>query len=212
MPPRFLADRTCMRRGPLACVLALLLGSAAGSGGILEAPPVAAWADLVGSPGRSLGETRRVFVQFQELEESWNPYLTRFSPQDYFAVRGWTDEERPWLREDYEDPRVRVFVPRGGESETLLRAARPHERYELVLAIREHCAGELWCQVLSARRLKKEIPEGSVLGVARALDLMDREAWDLAASELQRALAAPLPEAAREEVVEMRDHVRRMSR
>ncbi len=212
MPGRLPADRSRVLCRSIACVLALLIGSAAGNGGVLEAPALVAWADLERAPGKTLGESCRVFVQFQSLEESWNPYLTRFGPQDFVALRGWADEQRPWLQADYENPGVRVFIPRGSAAETLLRLARPHERYEFVLAVREHCAGELWCEVLSARRLSKEIPEGSVLIVARALLLIEREVWELAVSELDRALAAPLPEVARAEVLELRDHAQLMSR
>ncbi len=198
-----------MRPRCLALVLALLLGSA-GSGDDLA--PLVPWSALATSPGRHLGEARQVFVQFHSFEESWNPFLTRFGPASFVTLRGWSDEQRPWKREDYDAPAVRVFVRRGGDLETLFRQAQAHQRYELVLAAREHCAGELWCEVLSARRLKKEIPEGTVMHAARAIELLERQAWDLAAGELERALAAPLPEAARDELLLLQERAQARGR
>ncbi|MEM7516314.1 MAG: hypothetical protein AAF368_05245, partial [Planctomycetota bacterium] len=65
-------------------------------------------------PSTHLGRTLRLPFSFAEREEEpWNPYLTRFSPREFRAIRGWSDQQFPWLEEDWDAPRVQLFVRRG---------------------------------------------------------------------------------------------------
>jgi hypothetical protein len=171
-------------------------------------PELLAWSDLQRDAARHMGRVRRVIVQFHELQEQWNPFLTRFGPSDYFALGAWSDEQRPWRRAEWEAPAVRAFMQRGTLLAAYLRAGRPHQRFMLTVVVREHCAGRLWAEVLDASRLAEEIPEGTILHAARGLGMIEKHAFELAASEFERALAAPLPDAARRELEELRDQSR----
>jgi len=145
-------------------------------------------------PGSFVGRELRLVLQFHSLEESWNPFLTRFSPADYVAVRGWTDAQLPWLQGDFERRPVRVFSRRSELAlDHFFRIARPHERIAVVGVVREVFAGQPWFEVTSAEILPRSIPEGSVLHVIRALDFEQKHAFRLALGELERASAAPLP-------------------
>jgi len=57
--------------------------------------------------------------------------------------------------------------------------------------------GRPWIEVVSARRTREYVPEGTVLHAAQAEEFLEREAWPLALDQLDRALAAPLPAHAR---------------
>jgi hypothetical protein len=103
-------------------------------------PELLAWSDLQRDAARHMGRVRRVIVQFHELQEQWNPFLTRFGPSDYFALGAWSDEQRPWRRAEWEAPAVRAFMQRGTLLAAYLRAGRPHQRFMLTVVVREHCA------------------------------------------------------------------------
>lgn len=166
-------------------------------------PPAATWDELVEIPDGRLGELVRLHVQAHSQPETWEPFLTRFSPGEYVALRAWTDQQLPWYREEYDHPRAVVFARRGTPAARRLLAAPRHQRLALGCIPRAYQAGMLWVEVVGACRSQRQIPEGSVLHVEKALRLIEREAPGLAREQLERALAAPLPEHARERVREI---------
>lgn len=156
-----------------------------------QAPPLVALEKVVADPTAYLGKTVRVHVQMHSEEQAWAPYLTRFSPAAYRAFRVWTDEQLLWNKQDYETPKARLFAPRG-----VLRRfskARLQERFLCTITVEEWFAGQVWIEVKSAIPTKAFVPEGAVLHAIKARDLVGRGAYDLAAGEYERALAAPLP-------------------
>ena len=55
------------------------------------------------------------------------------------------------------------------------------------------CASQPWIEVQRAIPTRAQVPEGALLHAIRAAELHERGAFDLAAAEFDRALAAPLP-------------------
>ena len=155
--------------------------------------PVVPHALVAERPLEYVGRELRVALQFHSLEEDWNPFVTRFSPRNYLAVRGWADEQLPWVESEFERLPVRVFVPRGTSLEGFFRIGQRHERILVTGIVREVFAGQPWMEVLAAEATQEAIPEGSVLHVVRALEFESQKAYGLALGELDRALAAPLP-------------------
>lgn len=156
-------------------------------------PELVAWGTLQDAPEVHLGATCRMYIQFHSLEEDWNPYQTRFGPEDYLAVRGWNDEQRLWIAEEFDRPAARVFVPRGGRLERLLGRVKVNDRIVLRCIVRTAHLGRPWVEVVGFQRSRRSVPEGTILHALKAMDLMRREAWALAIDQLDRALAAPLP-------------------
>jgi len=166
-------------------------------------PPVLALEDLRRDPLAWIDQPVRIVVQFHSLEQRFHPYLTRFSSVHFLAVRAWSDEQRPWIEAEYLEPALRVFAPRADSGLiALLEGARQHQRFELTVRVRDLLLGRVWAEVQSARRLAEEISEGTVVHRARAGRLMARGDFAHAAGEVERALAAPLPPAARRELQE----------
>jgi hypothetical protein len=161
----------------------------------LDAPvaPVVAWEDLASVPDGHLGEVVQLRIQAHSRPQTWEPFLTRFSPDDYVCLRAWSDAQLPWVEEHYHAPQVIVFARRGSPSAEVLAGARPHERLAIGCVPRAFQAGHLWIEVVGACRTRRQLPEGSVLHVEKALELLGREAPALARQQLERALAAPLP-------------------
>ena len=166
------------------------------------------WVEVEAHPAAHLGKPRPIVVQLQSFEKHWNPYLTRFGSNDWVALRAWSDEQRPWRRADWDAPAVRLFVRRGTMLEAYLRAGKTHQRFQLTVIVREHCAGQPWAEVVEAWRMAEEVSVGTIVHVARGITMLGRGAAEVALSEFERALAAPLPAAVRAELELLRDEAR----
>ncbi len=168
--------------------------------------PLLSYDDLGWDPESWIGQPLRLRVQYHSLIEDWNPYLTRFGTRHYVGFNAWTDEQRAWVQEDYEDPHLRLYARKDGAVAKQLQNARPHQRFELVCVVREIFGGQPWTEVVGIEQLAQEVPEGSVLHAIRGIEFMRKRTWSLAASQFERALAAPLPAAAKEEFERLTEH------
>ena len=192
--------------------LSLLLGPASGAEiGVVEAAgptlpvaPRSTLSALMDVPEQRLGEAVTVVAQFRREIEDWNPFLSRFTPADHRCVEVWGDEQRLWIAEEYDAPMARLHVRRGTAAEAVIASSRPHDRLELELVVRELIAGSPWIEVTHAARTEEQTPEGTVLHAIRALEMIDREGWRIAISELDRALAPDLPGHVRRELESIR--------
>lgn len=163
-------------------------------------PETIAWEDLVAVPDAQLGELVQMHVQAHSQPQTWEPFLTRFSPEEYVCLRAWSDQQMPWVEEHFDEPQVVVFARRGSRQAERLLAADPHERLALGCTVRAHQAGMVWIEVLGACTTREQITEGAVLHVEKAIELLERDAPQMAREQLARALTAPLPQHARKDI------------
>lgn len=162
--------------------------------------PLVTWSELDKNCTQRLGQPVRVQLQFHSAIASWNPFMTRFGPREFSAVRAWGDEQFPWVASDFESPAARLFVRRDSDAERVLAIAKPAERFELDVIVREVLFDRPWVEVLAARALTEIIGEGTVIHARRAIELTEAGAWKLADAEYERALAPSLPPHARAEL------------
>lgn len=155
-------------------------------------------------PSRFVGKAVKISVQVHSQPETWNPFLTRFTPDEYRCVRAWSDVQRPWLEDEFRSPRARVFARRGGAAEWALEGAERYARFELTCEVRAVFGDVPWLEVIAVKPLVRELDDGVVLHAQRAVQLMDKELWEAAEVELTRALQGALPEAARTELQRLR--------
>lgn len=165
-----------------------------------EAPslPLVSWEEYTARPDLALGELRRMVVQYAAPIDEWEPYLTRYSPEAYVSLRAWSDSQEPWMRADYDAPAARLFVRRGTRAATLVQSLERHDRIVVACVVHDQFLGRAWVEVVSARRMRQYVPEGSVLHAVKGLEFLERGVLDLARDQFARALAAPLPSHARE--------------
>ncbi|MEE2940116.1 MAG: hypothetical protein VX460_07020 [Planctomycetota bacterium] len=193
--------------------LSLLLGPTSGpeiglveaAGPTLPVAPRSSLGALMGAPEQRLGEAVTVVAQLHQEIEDWDPFLSRFTPVDHRCVEVWSDEQRLWIAEEYDAPMARLHVRRGTAAEAVLASSRPHDRLELEVVVRELLAGSSWIEVTHAARTEQQTPEGTVLHAIRALEMIEREGWRIAISELDRALAPDLPGHVRRELESIRE-------
>lgn len=158
-----------------------------------ELPEVEPWTQLVEAPEAHLARPVRLFLQFHSVERDQECYQTRFAPERWLALRAWTDEQQLWDPAEYDRPEALVFVRRGGRLARLVGRLAPHDRLAIAGVVRTAHLGRPWFEVRGFQRARRTVPEGTVLHASKALELMERKAWELAAEQLERALAAPLP-------------------
>lgn len=173
------------------------------------APEIRTWSELKADATRLLGRRVRFVVQMHSRVEHWNAYLSRFGPHDTAVFQFWADEQFPWRVDDFDAPLVRLFVRRDTDAEAELVRGTRYARFEIVGTVREVFLGEPWVEVENALLLPERVTEGTVIHGGRALALVESGQWILAASEVDVALQANLPRAAREELERLRDDCRR---
>ncbi|MBL8857614.1 MAG: hypothetical protein JNL28_03795 [Planctomycetes bacterium] len=166
----------------------------------VEAPALVTWRDLSDNPCRWLGRKVRVRMQFESELADWNPYMTRFGRGQFDALRGWSDGQFPWIEAEYNSPEVLFFVRKGSAEQHALDDAATYSRYEFTVVVREVFLDTPWAEIVAVHTMPEQIREATVIHAARAIDLMEKQAWRLARLELDVALEAPLPEAAGNEL------------
>jgi hypothetical protein len=191
-----------MSRALLSVLLASAIAALVPAGhAIQESPaPMVTWSEIEKGAGHRLGQHVCIQVQFHSSIETWNPFMTRFGPREFSAVRAWADEQFPWIVTEFESPAARLFMRRGSDAERVLAGARPSQRFELDVAVREVFFDRPWVEVMAARPLTEFIGEGTVIHARRGIELAETRAFDLAAAEYERALTATLPLRARGEL------------
>lgn len=180
----------------------LAAGSPVEASATLAVPllPTVAIDALLQKPELELGITHRAYAQFHGQRDDWEPFLTRFHADDYRCVTLWSDEQWLWIEEEYESPAIELFVRRGTDVDRALRDAKPHDRFRMAITVREMHAGRAWIEVTEAVPTRVQVPEGTVLHAIRAMEMIEREGWPLAVSELERALRPELPGPVRREL------------
>jgi len=172
------------------------------------APPVEAvessLVDLRHTPAAWLGKPVRFIVQFRGVEDTWNPFHTRFGTADWQGFTGWADERFTWDPEVYEAPSPRLFVRRGSAAPDTLAAATAHGRFEVEAVVREVFLDEPWIEVFALTPLGEHVPPGTILHVNRGRTFLSEGHLGMAREQFDRALAAPLPAHARVEIERLR--------
>lgn len=167
------------------------------------APPEPAldpYKDLVAHPERHLGETIRFAFTLESKLETWNPYLTRFGTSGFDCVLGWSDESFPWLRADYENPSIRLFLRDGTRAQHAAKTARPYKRFAVTGVVRELFAGQPWIEVIALDRLEASLNEGTVLHAERGVREMQAGQFTLAIEDFERARVGILPRVSADEL------------
>jgi hypothetical protein len=186
---------------PLCAPLASAPGGPGGQGLPPAEPEAVDLEALRACPSRFVG--RRVVLRVQRGEAGNEPQPaleTGFDPQVWQRFACWSSEQRPWRAQDFADPAPYLFARRGSAAELLLSSAGPHRAFELVGQVRAVRLGEPWIAVEAARPLPESIGAGAVLHASRGFELLAIGQRRLALAELERALAAPLPERPRAEL------------
>jgi hypothetical protein len=151
-------------------------------------------------PAKYLGQTVRIEIQSHSEWDSWNPMLTRFGPTQFRAFRAWSDEQFPWVEQDYRKPLVRVFARHGSAAEWALDGAAVYSRFELTCLVSSNFGGAPWVEVLAVKPRPRRLTEGSVIHGSRGVEYMTKSGWKAAIAEFERASSNGIPEKAREEL------------
>ncbi|QDU83492.1 hypothetical protein Pla163_05910 [Planctomycetes bacterium Pla163] len=145
-------------------------------------------------PSRALEIPFRATVVVQAVDRAWDPLLTRFDGATWLRLEAWSDDAALWERASFENPAPYLFARRGTGAAQALLAASPYDRIEVEGAVRQVFAGEPWIEIWAVHRKGVALTEATVFHAARAERLEREGNLELARSEIERALAAPMPE------------------
>jgi len=149
--------------------------------------------ELRANPGAFLGEDVSFALQFKDLSNDWDPYLSRFESSRWLGFEVWPDEAFTWERAEFEHPFTHLFVRKGGGFEPLTRRAHVYQRFQARARVREVFLGEPWLELLELTPLDGEVGEGTLVCMSRARTLAADEQFELALEQYEQAKAAPLP-------------------
>ncbi|MCP5022573.1 MAG: hypothetical protein GY930_12470 [bacterium] len=151
-------------------------------------------------PADAVGQELCFYVQLDGLQESWNPFGTRFVPDRFVKARVWGDRQRLWDRFDYHNPVGEIFVPLDSRLADKLIGAQRYQRLLCVGSVRYLRCGRPWIEVTRIYTARKSVAEGSLLHVIRGAELHARKAFSMARDEYARAITPELPKAVRLEL------------
>ncbi|MBL4771213.1 MAG: hypothetical protein JKY61_08745 [Planctomycetes bacterium] len=151
-------------------------------------------------PAEAVGRELSFYVQFDGLQEEWNPFGTGFAAQSHLRARVWSDSQRLWDRFDFSNPRGEVFVRLGTRAARTLVGAQRYQRLLCVGKVRNLRCGRPWIDVTRVYVARHSVSEGSLLHVIRGAELHARKAYSMARDEYARAITTDLPKAVRQDL------------
>lgn len=162
------------------------------------------WSELATTPCRFHDQLVRFDIQFHGRPQRWHAGATRFGPGAFAAISAWSDEQFPWIEEEFEQPVVRLFVRLDSAADRTLQSAFPHQRFAVEGIVRDVWRDRPWIELTNAVALPDSIGEATVFHAARAIERMEEASFEIADESLQQALSAPLPDKARLELERLR--------
>ena len=173
-----------------------------------DVPVVNELSDALREPSRSVHVPFEFTVVVREVDRTFEPYLTLFDPHTWMCVEAWSDDMFLWRRDHFARSSPCLFVRRDSPAARALLERRPYERVAVTGLVRQVFAGRPWIEVWDARVATEHLTEPTIFHAARAIELFEQGRADLAESEMERALAAPLPLRQRTELERVRDSFR----
>ncbi|MEZ5978648.1 MAG: hypothetical protein R3F34_10550 [Planctomycetota bacterium] len=155
-------------------------------------------------PSRTVERPFRFAITVRAVDRPYDALLTKFDRGHWLRVEAWSDDAFLWDEDAFEDPAPYLFARRGTAVAERLAGAKPYERLMVEGAVRQVFAGEPWIEIWSVRSAEPSITEATVFHAARAISLRRKGQDELARSEMDSALAAPMPERQREALEALR--------
>ncbi len=161
------------------------------------APHETTLATLRGNPDAYRNVRVILTLQMNERTNFWNPFFTRFTPDNYVNFSAWGDEQRLWVAAEYGNEFPLFFVDRRSEPARKILAAEPFQRFRVTAIVRDTFRGMPWIEVTKVKSLSEKLARGTLVHGARGRKWMEAGKWALAANEFDRAIAGDLPDASR---------------
>jgi len=161
-------------------------------GNLFRVHPVAL-EEVIEEPETWRGRRLSLVIQVQRRGKAGDPFHTRFDEGSYISLRCWSESAPLWVRADYEDVFEHLFLRRGSEVARSLSAAPEYSRWLVTCVVCEVVKGRPWIEARSARRLKAQLDEPSLVNIVKGFLLRDLKRWDAAASAFHAADGGTLP-------------------
>lgn len=190
--------------GTLAAVVIGLLAPLVAVPPTTDVPVVLELSDALRAPSRTVDVPFEINVVVRAVDRPFEPYLTRFDPTEWACLEVWSDDLFLWRSEHFARSSPCLFVRRDSPIAPMLAERRPYERLLVTGLVRQVYAGRPWIEVLDVRLASESLTEPTIFHAARAIELLEQGRADLGESEMERALAAPMPARQRLELERVR--------
>ncbi len=128
-------------------------------------------------------------LQFGQKYRSFNPFYTRFTPDQYLNFSAWSDGAELWDREQYRKVHPFFFVERNDGFARRLGETATRARFTCRAIVRDVFRGEPWIQVSEVRDEADAVGPEVVRAVLRGHQAFDKGDRDGAIAAYREALA-----------------------
>jgi len=190
--------------GALVAVVLALGAPMAAAPSTADEPIVRELSDALRAPSRTVHAPLEFNVVVRAVDRPFESYLTLFDPSDWACLEAWSDDLFLWRPEHFARSSPCLFVRRDSPAARMLAERRPYERLVVTGLVRQVFAGRPWIEVRDVRLAPESLTEPTIFHAARAIELFEQGRADLGESEMERALAAPMPARQRLELERVR--------
>lgn len=192
----------------VALVLGLVAPPSAAPVAVAEVPVVRELSHALREPSRTVHVPFEFTVVVRAVDRPFEPYLTLFDPTEWMCIEAWSDDLFLWRPDHYARSSPCLFVRRSSPFALTIAERKPYDRVVVTGLVRQVFAGRPWIEVWDVRPANEGLTEPTIFHAARAIELFEQGRADLGESEMERALAAPLPARQRTELERVRESYR----
>jgi hypothetical protein len=127
-------------------------------------------------------------VTFHTFSQVYNPYFTRFVPEDYFNFSAWADGQKLWRRQEYKNDFAFLFVDKRNPSLKDFLGLKRFDRISVIGSVLDTFKGMPWIEVHSMRPIPGKLTEKALIHRVRGDYAMKTNRPRIAVKELTQAL------------------------
>jgi len=127
-------------------------------------------------------------VTFHTFSQVYNPYFTRFVPEDYLNFSAWPDGQKLWHRDEYKNDFPFLFVDKRNQSLQDFLALKRFDRIIVVGSVLDTFKGMPWIEVHSMKLVPGKLTEKALIHRVRGDFAMKRNRARIAVKEFTEAL------------------------
>jgi hypothetical protein len=145
---------------------------------------------------------KNVWIKFQGhyggIGAVHNPFFTRFTRSEFINFSVWSDEQKIWQKNEYDNPLMTLFcLKRDSAVVAKVYELRRYDRVEIVGVVRNAFNSEPWIEVSEVRSIDGRVTTATLTHMARAWTFIEQHRWQQAAVELNLAARQKLTDNAR---------------
>jgi len=150
--------------------------------------------ELIKDPHGWKGKEVSFVCTFHKVSTLFNPYYTRFVPDEYVNFAVWPLSKQLWVKDQYLDSHKFVFLEKDHKQYTKLMELEKFTRLKLTGYVQSSFKSTPWIEVRHIEVLSGGISKGSLKYIILGDRAAAKKDWDAALGYYNKAAGFPLPE------------------